>query len=108
MATGTGGWNAGAYGDDGWNDGIVLSETGIAATLALGTETASGSAQINQVGFDNLRLSLADLSANISGTAVINTVTGTSGTGTVGTVKLWSRIDTTSGGDETWNIGVAN
>ena len=78
MATGTGGWNAGAYGDDGWNDGIVLSETGIAATLALGTETASGSAQINQVGFDNLRLSLADLSANISGTAVINTVTGLS------------------------------
>ena len=82
MASGTGGWNAGAYGDDGWNDGIILSETGIAATLALGTETASGSAQINQVGFDNLRLSLADLSANISGTAVINTVTGTSGTGT--------------------------
>ena len=108
MATGTGGWNAGAYGDDGWNDGIVLSETGIAATLALGSETASGSAQINQVGFDNLGLSLADLSANISGTAVINTVTGTSGTGTVGTVKLWSLIDTTSGGDETWNIGVAN
>jgi len=108
MATGTGGWNAGAYGDDGWNDGIVLSETGIAATLALGTETASGSAQINQVGFDNLRLSLADLSANISGTAVINTVTGTSGTGTVGTVKLWSLIDTTSGGDETWTTGVAN
>ena len=108
MATGTGGWNAGAYGDDGWNDGIVLSETGIAATLALGSETASGSAQINQVGFDNLRLSLADLSANISGTAVINTVTGTSGTGRVGTVKLWSLIDTTSGGDETWNIGVAN
>ena len=108
MATGTGGWNAGAYGDDGWNDGIVLSETGIAATLALGSETASGSAQINQVGFDNFILSLADLSANISGTAVINTVTGTSGTGTVGTVKLWSLIDTTSGGDETWNIGVAN
>ena len=108
MATGTGGWNAGAYGDDGWNDGIVLSETGIAATLALGSETASGSAQINQGGFENFRLSLADLSANISGTAVINTVTGTSGTGTVGTVKLWSLIDTTSGGDETWNIGVAN
>ena len=97
MATGTGGWNAGAYGDDGWNDGIVISETGIVATLALGSETASGSAQINQVGFDNLRLSLADLSANISGTAVINTVTGTSGTGTVGTVKLWSLIDTTTG-----------
>ena len=74
MASGTGGWNAGAYGDDGWNDGIVLSETGIAATLALGTETASGSAQINQVGFDNLRLSLADLSANISGTSFCGSV----------------------------------
>ena len=108
MASGTGGYNAGAYGDDGWNDGIVLSETGIAATLALGSETASGGAQINQVGLDNLRISLADLSAQISGTAVINTVSGTSGTGTVGTVKLWSLINTTSGGDETWNIGVAN
>ena len=96
MASGTGGWNAAAYGDDGWNDGIILSETGIAATLALGTEQASGGAQINQVGFDNLRISLADLSAQISGT------------GTVGTVKLWSLIDTTSGGDETWSIGVAN
>ena len=61
MASGTGGWNAAAYGDDGWNDGIILSETGIAATLALGTEQASGGAQINQVGFDNLRISLADL-----------------------------------------------
>ena len=50
MAEGTGGWNAGAYGDDGWNDGIVLSETGIAATLALGSEIASGGALINQVG----------------------------------------------------------
>jgi len=108
MASGTGGYNAGAYGDDGWNDGIVLSETGIAATLALGSETASGGAQINQVGFDNLRISLADLSAQISGTAVINTVSGISGTGAVGTVKLWSLINTTSGGDETWNIGVAN
>ena len=108
MASGTGGYNAGAYGDDGWNDGIVLSETGIAATLALGSETASGGAQINQVGFDNLRISLADLSAQISGTSVINTVSGTSGTGAVGTVKLWSLINTTSGGDETWNIGVAN
>ena len=108
MASGTGGYNAGAYGDDGWNDGIVLSETGIAATLALGSETASGGAQINQVGLDNLRISLADLSAQISGTAVINTVSGTSGTGAIGTVKLWSLINTTSGGDETWNIGVAN
>ena len=108
MATGTGGWNAGAYGDDGWNDGIVLSETGITATLALGSETASGSALINQVGYDNFRISLADLSANITGTATVNTVSGITGTGATGTIKLRSLIDTTSGGDETWTTGVAN
>ena len=108
MASGTGGWNAGAYGDDGWNDGILLSETGIAATLALGSEQASGGALVLQVGYDNLRISLADLSANITGTATVNTVSGISGTSATGTVKLWSLIDTTSAGDETWTIGVAN
>ena len=108
MATGTGGWNAGAYGDDGWNDGIVLSETGIAATLALGSEQASGGALVLQVGYDNFRISLADLSANITGTATVNTVSGITGTGATGTIKLWSLIDTTSGGDETWTTGVAN
>ena len=108
MATGTGGWNAGAYGDDGWNDGIVLSETGIAATLALGSEIASGGALINQVRYDNLRINLADLSANITGTTTVNTVSGITGTGATGTIKLWSLIDTTSGGDETWTTGVAN
>ena len=108
MASGTGGWNAGAYGDDGWNDGIVLSETGIAATLALASEQASGGALVLQVGYDNLRISLADLSANITGTATVNTVSGISGTSATGTVKLWSLIDTTSGGDETWRTGVAN
>ena len=108
MASGTGGWNAGAYGDDGCNDGIILTETGIAATLALGSEQASGGALVLQVGYDNLRISLADLSANITGTATVNTVSGISGTGATGTVKLWSLIDTTSAGDETWTIGVAN
>ena len=108
MAEGTGGWNAGGYGDDGWNDGIILTETGIAATLALGTEEASGSALINQVGYDTFRLSLADLSANITGTATVNTLSGITGTGATGTVKLWSLTDTTSGGDVTWTTGVAN
>tara|TARA_Y100001973_G_C5179902_1_gene324212 strand:- start:32 stop:358 length:327 start_codon:yes stop_codon:yes gene_type:complete len=108
MASGTGGWNAGAYGDDGWNDGIVLSETGIAGTLALGSEQASGSSLVLQVGYDNFRISLADLSANITGTATVNTVSGITGTGATGTIKLWSLIDTTSGGDETWTTGVAN
>ncbi len=86
----------------------LLSETGIAPTLALGSETASGSALINQVGYDNFRISLADLSANITGTATVNTVSGITGTGATGTIKLWSLIDTTSGGDETWTRGVAN
>jgi len=108
MASGTAGYNAGAYGDNGWNDGAVFAETGIAATLALGSETASGGATINQVGYDNLRISVADLSANITGTATVNTVSGITGTSSQGTVKLWSLIDTTSGGDETWTRGVAN
>ena len=76
MASGTAGYNAGAYGDNGWDDGAVFAETGIAATTALGTEEASGGATINQVGYDNLRLSVSDLSQNISGTATVNTITG--------------------------------
>tara|TARA_R100000008_G_C3571125_1_gene162201 strand:- start:199 stop:525 length:327 start_codon:yes stop_codon:yes gene_type:complete len=108
MASGTGGWNAGAYGDDGWDDGILLSETGIASTLALGSEQASGGATINQVGYDNLRLSVSDLSENVTGTASVNTITGISNTSAVGTAKLWSLIDTTSGGTETWTTGIAN
>lgn len=102
------GYNHNAYGDNGWNDGALISESGIAATLALGSETASGGATINQVGYDNLRLSVADLSANITGTATVNTVSGISGTSATGTVKLWSLIDTTSGGTETWTIGTGN
>ena len=60
MASGTGGYNAAAYGDNGWNDAALITESGIA------------------------------------------------GTGSTGTVKLWSLIDTTDGGDETWTTGVAN
>jgi len=108
MASGTGGYNASAYGDNGWDDGAVFSETGIAATLALGSEQASGGATIDQVGYDNLRLSAADLSSNVTGTALVNTVTGITGTGVTGNVRLWSLIDTTSGGTETWTIGTAN
>ena len=108
MASGTAGYNAGAYGDNGWDDGAVFAESGIAATFALGTEEASGGATINQVGYDNLRISVADLSANITGTATVNTVSGITGTSSTGTVKLWSLIDTTSGGTETWSTGTAN
>ena len=108
MASGTAGYNAAAYGDNGWNDGAIISESGIAATTALGSEQASGGATINQVGYDNLRLSVSDLSENVTGTASVNTITGISSTGTVGTAKLWSLIDTTSDGTETWTTGIAN
>ena len=108
MASGTAGYNAGAYGDNGWDDGAVFAETGIAATLALGTETASGGATIDQVGYDNLRLSSANLSENVTGTASVNTLSGITGTSVVGTAKLWSLVDTTSGGTETWTTGTAN
>ena len=108
MASGTAGYNAGAYGDNGWDDGAVFAESGIAATLALGTEEASGGATINQVGYDNLRLSVANLSENVTGTASVNTISGIASTSAVGTAKLWSLIDTTSGGEETWTTGIAN
>jgi len=108
MASGTAGYNASAYGDNGWDDGAVFAETGIAATSALGTEVASGSAQIDQVGYDNLRLSSANLSENVTGTASINTLSGITGTSAVGTAKLWSLVNTTSGGTETWTTGTAN
>ena len=108
MASGTAGYNAGAYGDNGWDDGAVFAETGIAATTALGTEEASGGATINQVGYDNLRLSVSDLSQNISGTATVNTITGVNSTLSTGNVRLWSLVNTTSGGTETWTTGTAN
>ncbi len=108
MASGTAGYNAAAYGDNGWNDGAIISESGIAATTALGSEQASGGATINQVGYDNLRLSVSDLSENVTGTASVNTITGIASTSTVGTAKLWSLIDTTSDGTETWTTGIAN
>jgi len=108
MGSGTGGYNASAYGDNGWDDGAVFSETGIAATLALGSEQASGGATIDQVGYDNLRLSAADLSSNVTGTALVNTVTGITGTGVTGNVRLWSLVNTTSGGTESWTTGTAN
>tara|TARA_Y100001963_G_C6449177_1_gene295031 strand:- start:129 stop:455 length:327 start_codon:yes stop_codon:yes gene_type:complete len=108
MASGTAGYNAGAYGDNGWDDGAVFAETGIAATTALGTEEASGGATINQVGYNNLLLSVSDLSQNISGTATVNTITGVNSTTSTGNVRLWSLVNTTSGGTETWTTGIAN
>ena len=101
------GYNHNAYGDNGWDDGALIAETGIAVTLALGSEQASGGATIDQVGFNDIKLSLADLSQNVPGTALFE-ATGEVGTMAVGTVKLWSLLDTTSDGTETWTTGTAN
>jgi hypothetical protein len=43
----------------------------------------------------------------ITGTAKVEP-TGSSGTGATGTVKLWTVLDTTSDGTETWTTGHAN
>ena len=107
MGSGTYGYNNGAYGDNGWDDGALITETGIAATLALGSEQASGGATIDQVGFNDAKLSVADLSQNVTGTALFE-ATGQAGTMAVGTVKLWSLLDTTADGTETWTTGTAN
>ena len=107
MGSGTFGYNNSAYGDNGWDDGAVFSETGIAATLALGSEQASGGATIDQVGFNDVKLSVADLSQNVTGTALF-AASGQAGTMSTGTVKLWSLLDTTSDGTETWTKGTAN
>ena len=107
MGSGTYGYNNSAYGDSGWGDGALITETGIAATLALGSEQASGGATIDQVGLNDTKLSLADLSQNVTGTALFE-ASGQAGTMAVGTVKLWSLLDTTADGTETWTTGTAN
>ena len=101
------GYNHNAYGDNGWNDGALITETGISATLALGSEQASGGATIDQVGFNDIKLSVADLSQNVTGTALFE-ASGQAGTTAIGTVKLWSLLDTTADGTETWTKGTAN
>ena len=101
------GYNHNAYGDSGWDDGALIAETGIAVTLALGSEQASGGATIDQVGFNDTKVSLADLSQNITGTALFE-ASGEAGTMVIGTVKLWSLLDTTADGTETWTTGSAN
>ena len=107
MGSGTYGYNNGAYGDRGWDDGALIADTGIAATLALGSEQASGGATIDQVGFNDIKISVADLSQNVTGTALFE-ASGQAGTTATGTVKLWSLLDTTADGTETWTTGTAN
>ena len=108
MASGTGGYNAGAYGDNGWNDGALITESGIAATMALGTETPAANADVTEATTPELGM-IGSLSSfeKITGTAKVEP-TGQGGTGATGTVKLWTLLDTTSDGTETWTTGHAN
>ena len=108
MASGTGGYNAAAYGDNGWNDAALITESGIAATMALGAETPAANADVTEATTPELGM-IGSLSSfeKITGTAKVEP-TGASGTGATGTVKLWTVLDTTSDGTETWTTGHAN
>ena len=103
-----GGYNVNAYGDNGWNDGALITESGIAATMALGTETPAADANVTEATTPELG-AIGSLSSfeKITGTAKVEP-TGVSGTGVTGTVKLWTVLDTTSDGTETWTTGHAN
>ncbi len=108
MASGTGGYNAAAYGDNGWNDSAIITESGIAATLALGTETPAANADVTEATTPELA-AIGSLSSipTITGTAKVEP-TGQGGTLATGTVKFWTLLDTTSDGTETWTTGHAN
>ena len=108
MASGTGGYNAAAYGDNGWNDSAIITESGIAATMALGAETPTANADVTEATTPELGM-IGSLSSipTITGTAKVEP-TGQGGTLTTGTVKLWTLLDTTSDGTETWTTGHAN
>jgi hypothetical protein len=103
-----GGYNVNAYGDNGWDDGALISESGIAATMALGTETPTATANVTEATTPELA-AIGSLSSfeKITGTAKVEP-TGESGTGAMGTVKFWTLVDTTSDGTETWTTGHAN
>ena len=102
------GYNHNAYGDGGWDDGALITESGIAATMALGTETPTATANVTEATTPELGM-IGSLSSfeKITGTATF-TATGEEGTGATGTVKFWTLIDTTSDGTETWTTGHAN
>ena len=108
MASGTGGYNAAAYGDNGWNDSAIITESGIAATMALGAETPTANADVTEATTPELGM-IGSLSSfeSITGTAKVEP-TGQGGTGATGTVKFWTLLDTTSDGTETWTTGHAN
>ena len=102
------GYNHNAYGDNGWNDGALISESGIAANLVLGSETPQANADVTEATTPELGAigSLASFAA-ITGTSLVSP-TGQGGTLATGTVKFWTLLDTTSDGTETWTKGHAN
>ena len=102
------GYNHNAYGDGGWDDGALVIETGIAATMALGAETPTANADVTEATTPELGM-IGSLSSfeSITGTAKVEP-TGQGGTGATGTVKFWTLLDTTSDGTETWTTGHAN
>ena len=108
MASGTGGYNAQAYGDNGWNDGALITESGIAADLVLGSETPQANADVTEATTPELGIigSLASFTS-ITGTSNFS-ATGQGGTLATGTVKFWTLLDTTSDGTETWTTGHGN
>ena len=102
------GYNHNAYGDGGWDDGALVIETGIAATMALGAETPTANADVTEATTPELGM-IGSLSSfeSITGTAKVEP-TGQGGTGATGTVKFWTLLDTTSDGTETWTTGHGN
>ena len=103
-----GGYNIHAYGDNGWDDGSLITETGIAADAVLGTETLQANADVTEGTTPELGLNVSLSSfAAINGTASAS-LTGQGGTLSTGTVKFWTLLDTTSDGTETWTTGHAN
>ena len=103
-----GGYNVNAYGDNGWDDGALITESGIASTMALGTETPTANADVTEATTPELGIigSLASFTS-ITGTSNFS-ATGQVGTLATGTVKFWTLLDTTSDGTETWTTGHAN
>tara|TARA_R110000824_G_scaffold206313_1_gene391358 strand:+ start:450 stop:770 length:321 start_codon:yes stop_codon:yes gene_type:complete len=103
-----GGYNIHAYGDNGWDDGSLITESGIASTLALGTETPQANADVTEGTTPELGI-IGSLTSFTSITGTSNfSATGQVGTLATGTVKFWTLLDTTSDGTETWTTGHAN
>lgn len=85
-----GGWGRGTWGLGAWGTAIPVSVTGVVGTTALGSETATGDANIAVTGVAGT----SALGTAIGGGGATVTVTGVSATGSVNTVLVWGVIDT--------------